>query len=279
MASDAVTNGFKELAQGLGVAPGAASGDSDTTGLYGINDDIAGALVIWDSRPATPGYVPDLPRGRVVGDPDVTAGTPAALDQRTVEELLGELYKLDPRAELAPIQQLLLAGGFYGSSYYSRTNPDDVQFGIPDEDTYAAWRTALIRAARSGKSIWEVLGAAAKNSPSLSRRGSGGTGRAPQTVVLSDPVELRKIAEEVGRSVYGQLPDPQAVERFVNSYRSSEGSFQRKAAGGGTVTRPADPQVQAEAQLRSAAPAQALAHDYAAGTFTAFEELIHGGAA
>lgn len=254
-----VTSSFAELASSLGVSAEDPS-SSDSSGLYGIPTGMADVPVIWDQTSAVPGYTP--PRGRTAGDEDFVADRPAGQVTYTLEESLAQLYQMDPRERLPQLQQLLYAGGFYGSGYYNQSNPNAVQFGVADEDTYAAWRTALVRAARSGKSIWEVLGDAAKG-----RQGGGAEGpqRAPLVLRQTSPEDLRRLVDRVAREVAGTSLSSDEIDRFITDYQADERAVQQAAYGavetGGTVVEPASPETAAEDFVRGSRPQEASGRD------------------
>lgn len=64
--------------------------------------------------------------------------------------MLAKFFTLPPD-QLERLQRGLWERGLYGSSYYSTrtgTPGDQPQFGTPDEDSYEAYRKAMLRAAR-----------------------------------------------------------------------------------------------------------------------------------
>lgn len=271
MAAEPGTDEFASLLSQYG-ADLDGEGPAATGNLYGIPAYLADAPIIWDyGKPGQTDFFETEKRG---WQPDVLVPSTPGVSSSFVEAM-DRLYGFDDE-ELPKLQQLLLAGGFYDRSYYAGKRPDAVQFGIADDDTENAWRRALERAAKSKKSIWDVLGDAAKTGGPY---GQEGEQVETPTFTRSNPDDLRAVAQAVGRKLLGREPGPDEfdVDAFIREYQQSEVGFQRAAYEGGTVTRPASPEVAAERDIRAAAPTEALAHDYAAGTMESFLSLIGGG--
>lgn len=90
-----------------------------------------------------------------------------------------------------------------------------------------------------------------------------GTTRAPLTIQLTSPDDLKAVAKKVSQTLYGgDLPDAD-LEHFVASYNQMETAAQTQnyniGETGGTVTAPTDPSVALEAQVRAAHPEQVFA--------------------
>src|SRR5690606_24545474 len=90
----------------------------------------------YERRPGPPIDARDVNRRAGPAEPPVYA------TDTTVGELLQRFYKFDPQT-LRRIQALLYAGGFYGN-----VDIDQIRWGQHDEDSFAAWTTAVARAAR-----------------------------------------------------------------------------------------------------------------------------------
>ncbi len=136
-------------------------------------------------------------------------------------------------------------------------------FGDPDETSLKGWQTALERASRSNKTIWEVLsGGKAKSSEdffkggqdqynkaiaklSASARGGGGRGRAALQIRYSNPDDLKAVARGAAQDTLGYVPNDDFLDDFVRLYHGLEGGAQKKAYGGGNFTEPGSAEVQA----------------------------------
>lgn len=266
-----VTSGFAQLQSTLSLDAGAESFAPGVGSLFGVSGDLAGAPVIWASGEDPVRDVYGSAYGPVF--PLVSPGTPG--DIRTVEKSLADFYQSDP-GDLAKLQEALYGAGLYSSSYYNENGPRP-NLGVPDEDSFAAWKTLVIRAARAKKPIRDMLMDAQKAFATAGAgRGAGGGGsRQIRSYSLSDPATLRKIAEEVGQEVYGRAPDPKLVAQFIAKRHGEEKSAQAVNYTGGTAIQPGDPRASLEEQLRAAVPAEAEAHD-AARLFEGFLSMIGG---
>lgn len=256
---------------------------SDTTGdtstdmntLFGVNANVGQAPVILQNRipgnNATRGETFDRPR----------AGT-----STTLTDVLKGFYGMDPDA-LAQLQQQLYAGGFYGDGYYSGKTPKQPQLGVPDEDSFAAFKKAATRAARSGTALPDVLDQAVTSfSKSSGTAGAGGTsgpgGSAAQArpIQLTSDADLRATFTSAIKNRTGKNPDPAILQRMVDSYHKAEVDSQMAAYGaqdaqGGNpqYTQAPNPSTYANEQIQQLAPGDVGVHD-ALGAFDTFMGML-----
>jgi acyl-CoA synthetase (AMP-forming)/AMP-acid ligase II len=95
-----------------------------------------------------------------------------------------------------------------------------------------------------------------------------GRTRAPLTVELTNPDDLKSVAQKVAQTLYGgNLPEAD-LERFVNTFHGMESGAQSQAYGmaesGGTVVAPPNASVAAESQIRAEHPDQVAATAFGA---------------
>lgn len=250
-----------------------ATGPGDETlfssGLFGIDAAVGEA-------PVTLGYT-TAPKG------GVTEATLARLGYKQVPvtpkliEAAQGFYKL-PEDQIAELQHKLYAGHFYSDDYYSGRGKTPA-YGVADEDSYSAWKRALIRAARSGQPIGDVLGAAGAAGV------AAGPVAEPLVIQLTSPTDLRAIYEAASIKLTGRKPAEGDVTAFIAEQQATEMTAQQaayKAGGaglpggpGGTVTRPPSPEAAATAEVRQRQPGETGAHDLSR-TFDMFLSLLGG---
>ena len=183
----------------------------------------------YERRPGPPIDARDVdPRARPAEQPVYATDT-------TVGELLQRFYKFHPQT-LRQIQALLYAGGFYGN-----IDIDQIRWGEHDEASFAAWTTAVARAARitaAGRDISvndllnEVAKAAGLDMNALAEAIESGDDDAIEAllerlvggeeegrvinVILSDPNGLRATIDRVASSVLGRKANAAEQRMFIS---------------------------------------------------------------
>lgn len=190
--------------------------------------------------------------------------------QISLANLLRDYWRM-PSGLLGSYQQALWLGGFYSG----KGTP---VFGLADERGAAAFQKAALRAARSGKTLSEVLaeGVAA----GAGGGGGGGPRRAPFSAQLTSPTDIARVAEAAGREVLGEAPSAEQVKRIVQRYQAAESSAQRgaynAAYSGGTVTQAPSLEAFALDEAEAADPLAADAYAVADEAVANFMAVIQG---
>lgn len=166
----------------------------------------------------------------------------------------------------AQIQTQMDAAGLYQKG-------DVIRIGKWDDTTVAAYTKLLNFANQAGRSVPEALqelgtlSKAERAELGLGPVGKGGvagkSAKAPLTVTLSNPADLRALVDRTARKTLGRAPSESEMQRFVTAYQSLEQQEQRQADAasevGGTLTAAPDPSVFAEQQVEAMDPVAAEA--------------------
>ncbi len=241
-------------AAGLGV---------DLSGLQGsVEEEDEGWVYEGEKHPRSrwrPGTTGDL-------DYDVND-----LDQtRSVPEYKKDFFRKNP-GELPSLQRRLWEAGFYDGS----VDWEDIPQGDYDDDTKKAWERAIGRAAAfydAGKKLTldEVIEMSRRQRAGLlGEDGAGGRGsgrtRAPLSVRVSHPEDIRTVAMQVSTKILGRGWGEDELNRFVNTYQSMERAAQTGAYNaeirGGTSTAAPDVATAAASAARASNPVAAEATD------------------
>lgn len=175
------------------------------------------------------------------------------------EDILQSFDSMDSNSLYSLQLQLLLTG-------FDTRHPDKVLWGQPDPKSYQAFARAVGTAARSGRTLSEVLNAVQADDAALRRLAgsSGGGGGVRRTNVIQHMAEedLEKAALVGFQTATGHAATPEQEQRFITAWRQREASSQPDTGGGGTfnVTDPGNPTVVAEASAREQAPEDAQAY-------------------
>lgn len=121
------------------LAPVAGPAQSSLGALHGLPEEVLNAPVMLTPNRVGEGYA---------------TGMPLPGQQITVGQALAELFDISkfPPQRMIQLQNQLKAQGFLKA--------DQVRFGEPDNTTYAAFQDAVIQAARSKRTLWDVMGMA-----------------------------------------------------------------------------------------------------------------------
>lgn len=254
---------------GTGVSMGAPSpyggGGADPYSVYDIPPELADAPVIIRRLPAGS-------RGPAVNFMGLPISLPATEETVPLGQALEGFYTLG-RDRVAELQQKLHDGGFYGKGY-------KINSGVADEETYAAYGRALIRATRSSKSLDEVLAESVLGGP------VGGSGsaadKAPLSILLTNPDDLKAVASSAASKLIGRKLNDDELGRFVEAYHVLEGAAQRERYGvqtgepnteGTTVAAP-DPSSYASQRLPEEHPQEAASYGMV-GRYMQFQQLLN----
>jgi hypothetical protein len=221
---------------------------ADLTSLFGVNQGVGQTPVL-------------LRQGRDMtryGEPGVKS---TSTETTTVTGALQGFYALEPGSpDLIDLQHQLYAGGFYADKYYSAKGPRPL-FGVHDDDTFGAFRKAVVQAARSGRSLPGTL---AEATTAAAEAGDGAEPR--PTIQLTSPTELRTLGRQVYNTKVGRDPSPGWLDRYVQTVHDQEitaqtsAALSSQAAGGGTYTASSDPSALAAAMAEQDAPGAAAVH-------------------
>lgn len=167
----------------------------------------------------------------------------------------------------AVLQKAMLAAGVYDKN-------DEVGMGLWDEVSRKAYRRVLELANASGTTFSGALASWARTPPPEEAT----IQREPLRVKVTNPADLRLIAEGVSRRVIGRKADPATVARFVSAFQASQAQEQQNfyddyETGGTTVETPSAEAFMAE-RIRKEYGAEAGAHDIA-DQMGAFGELLN----
>lgn len=237
-------------------------GTTDLNTLFGVNQNVGGTPITIRGAVLPSNYAPS---GIAPVQPSV---------QSTLTEVLQGFYGMDPSA-LANLQQQLWAGGYYASSYYGKT-PKPPQFGTPDDDSYAAFKSAAVQAARSGAALPDVLDQALKSNAANGGPGGSGTGTSGGAKTLTHPDDLRAVLRTVAQQVIGRRPDPSLEENFIAAFHNAEAQAGQPDGQGNVIAGPQDVSAIAEQYLQHALPQEAYDNGYL-GAFSTFRKMIGGG--
>lgn len=224
-----------------------ASTNLDT--LFGVNQNV-GTAPITLRGPRMPDSF--APSGVAPVGPSVSS---------TLTEVLQGFYGMDPEA-LTNLQKQLWSGGFYSSSYYGKT-PKPPQFGTPDDDSYAAFKSAVVQAARSGQPLNDLVDQAVKANGASGGLGGGGA-RAPLVTQLTNPDDIRAAVVREAKATLGHKVDEATINDIITRYQQADAEAQagvyRSQVGGGTVTAAPSVSAFAQQQVLASNPADAVAH-------------------
>lgn len=244
-------------------------------GPYGDPNDLD---LIWDRKKQTP-----IGRAEIGQASGGWRGTPAVAPEiKRSSEAYKHIYAM-PDEEVGELQRRLWAGGFYPPG----ADPEDVALGDRDPYTDNAWQSLVNRAAQfknAGRdlTIWEVLdmGANIRKEGGAGGDGSGGGGRPPLVTELTNPEDLKYVAQRTAVSALGRALKPDELSRFISSFHGSQQTAQAQAynaaggAGGSVVSAP-DPTAAAASFARQAAPTEAGAHDFVK-VYDVFSKMLGG---
>jgi hypothetical protein len=209
-------------------------------------------------------------------------------------KLKSSFYALEP-AELRDLQKRLWAGGFYKG-----VDPDKVILGVHDDYTAAAYEGLIDRSAQfyqagrkftpddvldQAAGVYDQVNAAKGRRAGLGPDGGAGdTTRAPLTVDLTSPEDLRAIAQRAAVSALGRALRDDELNRFVTSFQGRERQAQTQGynisdpnGAGGTAVSPPDPSVAAQQFAQGVAPVESGAHAFVK-TYRAFSSILSKGA-
>lgn len=234
--------------------------DFGQSGMFSgeFNKTIAG-LPITGYILGSPGQThEDVPGAWKRGDEGIIAG-----DQRqgTAYDAVAEFYSWN-EAELVRAQQALFAYGWYKG----KSDPNVATYS--DMGFFNAWKNVVTVAARSGKTIAEVLQMGDPKTGAKRTAGSGGrgrgAGRAPFQAAVANPDDLRRVAQETAQDVLGEKVDAATAEKYVKLYQAMQIKSQRSAyAGASTVVQAPDASTAAETFLKQQEPMKAGSKDIA----------------
>lgn len=257
----------------------------------GYNGDPNDRELIWDRETRAPVGTRDIGAGGGPGEftmqeqaealyggsTGATRNFPVIFTESKAEH---HIYNRPDEREVTELQRRLWAGGFYPPG----TQMEDITPGLPDTHTAKAWQTLLDRSANyyaSGKqmTVWEVLDEGA-NIGGPGAGGRGGDGGAPLVTELTNPEDLRYVAQRVAVSTLGRPLRDDEINRFVSSFHGSQQSAQAQAynlggGAGGTVVGAPDASSAAAAFAQQAAPVEASAHG-AVKVFDVLSGLLGG---
>lgn len=186
----------------------------------------------------------------------------------------GDEYRLAPnsRDDIVQLQLAMVQAGLLSKTGFAPGSWDNATRGAYSE---------LLGVANQSGSTWDVaLGAMLQNAElfgGIGSAGGGGAMRAPLVKQLTNPDDLKAIANLVAGEVYGRGLSDEEKEAFVQTFQSLEGSVQEQAYGmamtGGTIIGPPAADVAAEKFLKEREPAEAAATSFA-NQAAAFEEMV-----
>jgi hypothetical protein len=170
----------------------------------------------------------------------------------------------------ARLQLALRDAGLY-------TKNERFQLGVWDQNTRTAYKRLLEYANGAGLDWQAALQdyAAAKEQMG----DTAGEGRAPLTVKVSNPADIRKAADAAAQGALGRRLRPDEIDKLVTAYQTLEKDEQTKAYGlaetGGTMTAAPDPGVFLENKAREVDPVGAREYDEL-GVGNEFFDLLEG---
>lgn len=236
---------------------------TELTTLFGV------AQGVGDTPVNLAAGTPATHRVTAVGTVFENPGTPPKTG--TVTQTLQGFYGLD-QATLNNLQRQLYAGGFYGASYYG-AKPKTPQFGTPDDDSFAAFKSAAVQAARSAKPLPDVISAAMASTAAGNGPGAPTQGTPTK---LTNPADIRAAVVAGARAKYGHKADEKMIHDIISQYQSLETQAQESTDP--RVTREPDLSSFVDQRLQSADPAAAAAHD-AVGVYGDFLKVWQGAGA
>lgn len=273
---------YNDFNAGNPFAPGgdvAAMMESEAPPWWAISDDEAprydlflggGLSEAASSERTAPGE--DIGMTTPVGEPNPGTG---GISSRPVDPTLPQsiyslgvqYWEMDPSTR-AVWQQRMIDAGFLGEDAvvaWGRPNPDN--------SDYQAWLSLAKASARLSVPMSELVGdMAAHRVPD-----EGEKGPRRSDTVLTNPADIRRIAEAVGVELMGRAPDDGEVARAISAVHGSERSAGQAAGdasqiegGGSTRTAAASPQTAVADAIEAAAPEEVRAHD----TANAFADFL-----
>lgn len=215
----------------------------DDTGLWTTKTLAKIPVIVKHAEPYMPALKAAVPIAGVFGS------LVGADEQREpMEATLQRFGQMSP-GELAGLRVALEAGNFLTAK-----NPSD-------DDVFKAYKTAVMSAARHGQTVLETLQQA------LQQGGGEGAGRqrAPLTVTLTNPADIRKVGDTVAQNLLGRALSDQEANVIVAGFHAQESAAQKAAYGigdgGGTSTAAPSPDTFAEQTLRAQHPVEVGGHD------------------
>lgn len=178
-----------------------------------------------------------------------------------------------PPEQLAALQKAMVQAGLL--------KPGQAQLGVWDQPSMSAYTELLAFANASGSDVATALkqwGTAHDQQP-------GGDIRAPLTVRVTNPDDLKAVFRKSVIDTLGQGWDSDKIDRMVAAYQGVETEAQQQQYAmtgsgsqtdpgtGGTVVNPPNPQTFAETQARQENPDLAQEHD-SLGFIDAFNQLV-----
>lgn len=152
----------------------------------------------------------------------------------------------------ARIQLALREAGLY-------TKNERFQLGVWDQNTRNAYKRLLEYANGAGLEWQAALREYASAKELMGDTTGADSGRAPLSVRVSNPADIRKAADAAARGAIGRRLRPDELSKIVSAFQSLETGEQTQAYNlaetGGTMTAAPDPGVFLEEQARALDPA------------------------
>ncbi len=157
-------------------------------------------------------------------------------------------------ARVEQIQHRLIDGGFMDEGHVR-------DWGRWNDGEASAMFSVMDIANGTNRTYSEVMSAAIQ-AGGLDR-GSGGSGRLPPTIRLSNPDDLKAAFKQVARQKHGGIfVEDDQLDGMVKSFQEQERAFQLAAAGGGEVTSSPSAQTFAEGEFEASDPGGADANRF-----------------
>ncbi len=258
-----------------------STGGSNLAAFH-LSDDLVNLPILFSYY--TPGTSYDKPRMPGMGEdyPTRTINVPGLDAERVSMIDAMQQFASMSGDSLTMLQSALVNRGFIKGKWGN--------FGDSDETSLKGWQTALERASRSNKTIWEVLtGGKAKSAEDFWAGGQdqynqavskltasrGGSRRAPLSIELSDPDDIKAYARKSAVETLGFTPEDEFLDRFVGVYQGMQSGYQKKAyaaaESGGKVTRPGQADVESEKYLQQNYKKEAVGF----GAVKAFQSILN----
>lgn len=219
------------------------TGNNTAAIIHGVNSELAAIPVRFKKAPP--------PAGTTAPKED-----PANLT--TYDSAVGKLGMMDPGTR-SQFQLMMWEAGIYGPN-------DDYNPGEYDEVSQAAWDKVVQRAAAQEISMAEVLEIGKKSVndqgglEAYYKKKKAATSQ-PLVTKLTNPDDLRMVAQEVATKRLGRNFSDAELAQFVNAYHGTETAASRDAYGaaqgtGGAVTSEASPEGAAAAFAQKEHPTE-----------------------